>query len=99
MGNLSEVRSCFHAIRCNVERLACRNPALQMLREVHCRTPHRRGAAHLASAGDEYEKALKEPFSPLPDPGACVNLHEMCDQWAKAGECTVGPEQLAHLAP
>jgi hypothetical protein len=40
-------------------------------------------------ADDEYLKALKEPFSPLPDPGVCNNLHEMCDKWAKAAECKV----------
>ncbi|GFR51271.1 hypothetical protein Agub_g13579 [Astrephomene gubernaculifera] len=40
---------------------------------------------------DEYQRALKEPFQPLPDPGVCANLHEMCDTWAKSGECTHNP--------
>ncbi|KAG2447122.1 hypothetical protein HYH02_007868 [Chlamydomonas schloesseri] len=41
--------------------------------------------------GDEYERALKEPFKPLPDPGVCANLHEMCETWALQGECKNNP--------
>ncbi|KAL6752051.1 hypothetical protein V8C86DRAFT_2764272 [Haematococcus lacustris] len=37
--------------------------------------------------GNEYEETLTKPFTPLPDPGVCANLHEMCDTWAAAGEC------------
>ncbi|GIL49191.1 hypothetical protein Vafri_5341 [Volvox africanus] len=40
---------------------------------------------------DEYQRALKEPFQPLPDPGICTNLHEMCETWAEAGECKNNP--------
>lgn len=36
---------------------------------------------------DEYEKSLKEPYVPLPDPGVCANYHDQCDVWASAGEC------------
>ncbi|KXZ48812.1 hypothetical protein GPECTOR_25g397 [Gonium pectorale] len=36
---------------------------------------------------EEYEKALKDPYQPLPDPGVCADYHEMCEMWAKAGEC------------
>lgn len=37
-------------------------------------------------AVDEYEKSLKEPYVPLPDPGVCANYHDQCDVWASAGE-------------
>ncbi|KAG2444390.1 hypothetical protein HXX76_001143 [Chlamydomonas incerta] len=40
---------------------------------------------------EDYEKALKEPYVPLPDPGVCTNLQDMCDTWAKQGECKNNP--------
>ncbi|KAG2496397.1 hypothetical protein HYH03_005624 [Edaphochlamys debaryana] len=44
--------------------------------------------------GDEYEEALKAPFTAMPDPGVCQNLHEMCEEWAKQGECEHNPEYM-----
>ncbi|KAG2489361.1 hypothetical protein HYH03_012191 [Edaphochlamys debaryana] len=40
---------------------------------------------------EEYKRYLKEAFNPLPDPGICVDLHEMCNTWAKSGECENNP--------
>lgn len=28
---------------------------------------------------------------PDPDPGHCVNSHDMCETWASSGECTKNP--------
>jgi hypothetical protein len=54
------------------------------------------------AAAEDYDKALKEPYVPLPDPGVCANLHEMCETWAKQGECKNNPGARAlyasHLA-
>lgn len=38
-------------------------------------------------AEEDYLRALNKTFKPKPDPGMCVDLHEMCEQWAKSGEC------------
>ncbi len=32
-------------------------------------------------------KSQTEKHTPVPDPGLCINQHELCDTWAKAGEC------------
>lgn len=39
----------------------------------------------------EYLEALATPFKPLPDPGVCADLHDRCNDWAKAGECESNP--------
>mmetsp|Transcript_25114 Transcript_25114/g.63685 ORF Transcript_25114/g.63685 Transcript_25114/m.63685 type:complete len:368 (-) Transcript_25114:544-1647(-) len=36
---------------------------------------------------NEYNESLAQPYTPLPDPGVCADLHERCDAWAKGGEC------------
>lgn len=41
--------------------------------------------------GEEYERSLSQPHTPIPDPGLCNDRHEMCNQWAKAGECQKNP--------
>ena len=37
--------------------------------------------------GEDYKESLGKKHDPLPDPGMCTNRHEMCEQWAAAGEC------------
>ena len=41
--------------------------------------------------GDEYAKSLTEKHVPMPDPGLCMDNHEMCGTWVKAGECKNNP--------
>lgn len=41
--------------------------------------------------GDDYKKSFGKFHPPQPDPGFCTDRHEMCEQWAKAGECKNNP--------
>ncbi|EFJ42276.1 hypothetical protein VOLCADRAFT_67269 [Volvox carteri f. nagariensis] len=36
-------------------------------------------------------RRMRRNKPPLPDPGVCTDLHEMCDTWARAGECQNNP--------
>lgn len=42
-------------------------------------------------AEEEYDRSLKVKHKPLPDPGLCSNLHDMCETWAAGGECQKNP--------
>ena len=44
-----------------------------------------------AAAAEAWEESIKTPYSPLPDPGVCADLHSECEVWAKQGECTKNP--------
>lgn len=58
--------------------------------DVHCCGSHLSTPA-CWSAEEEYVRSLKVKHKPLPDPGLCSNLHDMCETWAAGGECQKNP--------
>eukprot|EP00798_Chlamydomonas_sp_ICE-L_P026246 gene26246-17345_t len=44
---------------------------------------------------EDYNNAVKHQDPALPDPGECVDIHEKCHDWAKAGECEKNPDYMA----
>ena len=53
--------------------------------------PHTKLHVCRVAAAEAWEESIKTPYSPLPDPGVCADLHSECDVWAKQGECTKNP--------
>lgn len=40
---------------------------------------------------EDFNRSLVKEFVPQPDPGVCTDRHEMCQTWAKSGECKKNP--------
>lgn len=40
---------------------------------------------------EAWEQSLTTKYSPLPDPGLCLDLNDQCQLWADQGECSKNP--------
>jgi len=44
---------------------------------------------------DEFLRGLANPHKVAPDPGSCEDLHNQCETWATAGECTKNADYVS----